>query len=113
MSVDYMEVYRIGYYCWREKDEIDKKTPTRRYRDFYTPTYLPLTGAGDEIQWLECRCTMCDSQQNLVASSSVKSEVEAQECRLEVASVEQDTKMARKSNVVDVMFGRRSVERSG
>jgi hypothetical protein len=68
-----------------EKDKrYMKKSPTRRRCcAFYTPTYLlPLTGGGDEIQWLECRCTMCDSHPSLVTFGSVKSRVEAQRLRV-------------------------------
>ena len=55
MSVDYMKMYRIGYYCWQEKDEMDENTLIRRCHVFYTPTYLLLTGAVGDIQWLEYR----------------------------------------------------------
>jgi hypothetical protein len=48
----------------------------------HLPTVLPLTGGGDDVQWLECRCTMCDSHPSLVGFGSVKSKGEAQRLRV-------------------------------
>lgn len=77
------------------------------------PTYILLTGVDNGLQHQHLCCMNGDSQRVQFAKTSLEAAFERKNCTSKAACKEQDTKIARKSNVIDVMFGRRSGERLG
>lgn len=77
------------------------------------PIYILLTGVDNGLQHPHLCCMNGDSQRVLVAKASLEAAFECKNCTSRAACKEQVTKIARKSNVIDVMFGRRPGGRLG